>query len=58
MLSVRNLHFSYGSLPVLQGVSLDARKGEVCGLFGPNGCGKTTLFRSSRRLLADRSSHT
>jgi iron complex transport system ATP-binding protein len=45
MLSVRNLHFSYGSLPVLRAVSLDARKGEVCGLFGPNGCGKTTLFR-------------
>ena len=45
MLSVRDLHFSYGSLPVLRGVSFDARAGEVCGLFGPNGCGKTTLFR-------------
>jgi iron complex transport system ATP-binding protein len=52
MLTVRNLRFSYGSLAVLQGVSLEARSGEVCGLFGPNGCGKTTLFRCCLGLLA------
>ena len=54
MLSVRNLHFSYGPLPVLRGVSLEARTGEVCGLFGPNGCGKTTLFRCCLGLLEAR----
>ncbi|MCU0250705.1 MAG: ABC transporter ATP-binding protein [Vicinamibacterales bacterium] len=51
MLVVRDLHFSYGSLPVLNGVSLSAKAGEVCGLFGPNGCGKTTLFRCCLGLL-------
>jgi len=54
MLSVRNLHFAFGSLPVLRGVSLEARTGEVCGLFGPNGCGKTTLFRCCLGLLQGR----
>ena len=51
MLVVRDLHFAYGSLPVLNGVSLDSNAGEVCGLFGPNGCGKTTLFRCCLGLL-------
>jgi len=51
MLSVRNLHFAYGPMPVLRGVSLETGTGEVCGLFGPNGCGKTTLFRCCLGLL-------
>ena len=55
MLSVRALQFSYGSLPVLRDVSFDAASGEVCGLFGPNGCGKTTLFRCCLGLLQGRS---
>jgi iron complex transport system ATP-binding protein len=54
MLSVRDLHFSYGAMPVLNGVSLDARAGQVCGLFGPNGCGKTTLFRCCLGLVRAR----
>ena len=45
-LVVEDLHVGYGHVPVLRGVSFTAAPGEVVVLFGPNGCGKTTLFRS------------
>jgi len=45
MIEVRDLQFSYGSVPVLSGISFHVDKGELCGLFGPNGTGKTTLFK-------------
>jgi len=51
MLTVRDLHFAYGPQPVLKGVSIDVHPGEVCGLFGPNGCGKTTLCRCCLGVL-------
>ena len=35
----------YGRRPVLEGVSLSVRPGEVYALAGPNGSGKTTLIR-------------
>lgn len=51
MLSVHDLHFSYGSAQVLNGISFNVKKGELCGLFGPNGSGKTTLFKCCLRFL-------
>ncbi len=45
MIKVHNLQFSYGDVPVLSGITFNVNKGELCGLFGPNGCGKTTLFK-------------
>lgn len=44
-LEVVNLKGGYGRVPVLHGISFTIRKGENAGLIGPNGHGKTTLFR-------------
>ena len=51
MLKVKDLHFNYGKTSVLEGVSFGVGEGELCGLFGPNGCGKTTLFKCCLRFL-------
>lgn len=50
-LSVHNLQFSYGSHIVLRSVSFDAADGERIALLGPNGTGKTTLFRCMMQFL-------
>ena len=39
------LNFSYDSNPVLQQVHLDIQCGELIGIIGPNGGGKTTLLK-------------
>ena len=45
MVSIRNLHKSYGELLVLRGVDLDIAPGEVVCVIGPSGSGKTTMLR-------------
>ena len=45
ILSITDVHKSYGSYPALRGVSLDVRQGEFLALVGPSGCGKTTLLK-------------
>ncbi|MBP2231602.1 branched-chain amino acid transport system ATP-binding protein [Azospirillum agricola] len=46
MLTIENLHAHYGLSHVLQGVSLHGGPGEVVGLFGRNGVGKTTILKT------------
>ena len=46
VLSVRALHVSYADRPVLRGIDLDVRQGEIVALIGRNGAGKTTLLRA------------
>ena len=45
-LSIKNLHASYGSIPVLRDFNLTIEKGEVISLIGPSGSGKSTLLRA------------
>jgi branched-chain amino acid transport system ATP-binding protein len=46
MLKLDNLHVHYGLSHVIQGVTIEARAGEVVGIFGRNGVGKTTLMKT------------
>lgn len=46
MLSVRNIHTYYGLSHILFDVSLEVSKGEIVGLLGRNGAGKSTTMRS------------
>jgi branched-chain amino acid transport system ATP-binding protein len=46
MLRIDNLHVHYGLSHVIQGVTIEARPGEVVGIFGRNGVGKTTLMKT------------
>lgn len=52
MLHVDNLSFSYSDgSQILNSISFQVEKGKMCGLFGPNGCGKTTLFKCCLKFL-------
>jgi len=51
MITVSNLHKSFGEVKAVRGVSFEARDGEITGLLGPNGAGKTTTLRMLYSLL-------
>ena len=50
-IEVRNVSKHYGRVQALSDVSLSVEKGEVFGLIGPDGAGKTTMFRILCSLL-------
>jgi sodium transport system ATP-binding protein len=51
MIEVRDLHKAFGEVKAVNGVSFEARDGEITGLLGPNGAGKTTTLRMLYSLL-------
>jgi ABC-2 type transport system ATP-binding protein len=50
-IEVRNLHRSYGKVEALKGITFSVSEGEIFGIIGPDGAGKTTLFRILTTLL-------
>jgi branched-chain amino acid transport system ATP-binding protein len=46
MLKVSNLSVAIGPVPIIRDASLDLLEGEMCGLIGRNGAGKTTFLRA------------
>ncbi len=50
MISIKNLHKSFGDLEVLKGVDLEVERGKVIVIIGPSGSGKTTFLRCMNLL--------
>ena len=50
-MKIEDLRFSYGNHEVLKGVSFEVTQGEFVSVLGPNGVGKSTLFRCMLGLL-------
>jgi branched-chain amino acid transport system ATP-binding protein len=51
LLSVTDLHVSYGKVEAVTGVSLEMQAGHIVTVIGPNGAGKTTLLAALMGLL-------
>ncbi|TCV92305.1 sodium transport system ATP-binding protein [Luteibacter rhizovicinus] len=51
MIEVKDLHKAFGDVRAVNGVSFQARDGEITGLLGPNGAGKTTTLRMLYTLM-------
>ncbi len=55
MLSIKELHVSYGAIHAIHGVSLEVKDGEIVSLIGANGAGKTTILHTVTGLKTAKS---
>lgn len=51
MVTCQSINKSYGTVPILQNLSFEVNRGEIYGIIGPDGAGKTTLFRILTTLI-------
>lgn len=51
LVSLRDVHLSFGITPVLSGINLDVQRGQAVSIIGPSGSGKSTLLRCISGLL-------
>ena len=56
-LQLRNVTLAYDRRLVLENISFGLQQGELLGLVGPNGCGKSTLIKGITRVLPLRAGH-
>lgn len=52
---IQELSYDYGEKPVLEGIDIELKDGEIFGILGPNGSGKTTLLKNLNRSLSPKS---
>jgi len=55
MLDVKDLIVTYGDILVIKNLSMHVNKGEIVGIIGPNGHGKTTLLRAISGVIKPKS---
>ena len=53
IVEIKQLEKKYGNKEVLKGLNLTIASGQIVGLLGPNGCGKTTLIKTIVGLIKD-----
>lgn len=51
LVSLRDVHLSFGGNPVLKGIDLDVYRGQAVSIIGPSGSGKSTILRCITGLL-------
>jgi len=51
MISINNLYKNYGKVEAVKGISFEIKSGEMFGLIGPDGAGKTTIIRTMCGLI-------
>jgi polar amino acid transport system ATP-binding protein len=52
LVSLSDVHLSFGAAPVLNGINMSVRRGEAVSIIGPSGSGKSTILRCINGLIA------